>query len=372
MINQKIGFFYINDPNWIGGMDYVINAVNSLCYLPIEEQPEIEIIVSKEVDINELRNRINYRKYGFYMISTKSKSNIGNWLINKFKWKYVYPFPKGRIYDNIFWGLEDKRKVYWIPDFQEEYFSHLFREDELEKRRKIRSSLSKQTKSVVVFSSQNAHKDFQKFFGPKILAKTKILHFANPDSWKFNEEFTEQTLTKYNLATNKFFICPNQMWEHKNHETVFEAIRVASRTNQTLKIVFCGKEHDSRNPNFVMALKKSATDLVEKENVYFLGFLPKDEQMCLIKESIALIQPSKFEGWSTTIEDGISLGKRVIASNLGVNVEQLGNKGYFFNPENHLELTNKLLNLAGENIQVDYGQEFRIKEFARNLIALLD
>ena len=33
MFKRKIAFFYINDPNWIGGMDYVVNAVNSLSFL---------------------------------------------------------------------------------------------------------------------------------------------------------------------------------------------------------------------------------------------------------------------------------------------------------------------------------------------------
>lgn len=372
MIKRKIGFFYINDPNWIGGMDYVINAVNALCYISKEDQPEIEIIVSAEVNQVELTDRIKYSRYDFYVLPKDGMSIIGKWFMNKFKWKFVYPFPKGKFYDKIFLGLDEKRKIYWIPDFQEEYFSHLFGEDALEKRRKMRFSLAKQNTSVVVFSSQNAQNDFVKFYGPKIHAKTKVLHFANPDNWNFQEEFVRQTLSKYKLETNKFFICPNQMWEHKNHVIVFQALREALRTNQTLQIVFCGKEYDPRNPSFVNKLKESAIDLVEKGNVHFLGFLPKDEQMCLIKESTALIQPSKFEGWSTTIEDGISLGKRVIASNLDVNIEQLGDKGYFFNPENHVELSNHLLNLSREYVSVDYHQELRIREFASNLIGLVN
>lgn len=372
LFRRKIAFFYINDPNWIGGMDYVINAVNALTYLSKEEQPEIEIIVSDEVNLDELADRIKYLRYKFYVIPKFGNSIICKWLLNKLKWKFVYPFPKGSIYNKIFLGLDEKRKIFWIPDFQEKYFSHLFGEDVLEKRFKMRASLARQNKSVVIFSSQNAQFDFVKFYGPKILAKTKVLQFANPDRWNFKDEFVKQTLSKYNLETNKFFICPNQMWEHKNHVIVFEALREALLTNPTLKIVFCGKEHDPRNSNFVSTLKESAIDLVGKGNVHFLGFLPKDEQMCLINCSTALIQPSKFEGWSTTIEDGISLGKLVIASNLAVNIEQLREQGYFFNPEDHLELSNLLLNLSRESITVDYRKEFRIKEFAKNLIGLMN
>ena len=372
MHKRKIGFFYINDPNWIGGMDYVINAVNALSYLSDEEQPEIEIIVSRDVNLTELKGRINYKRYKFYTISTEGKGSISRWLANKLRWKYIYPFPKGRNYDNIFYGLNDKRKVYWIPDFQEEYFSHLFGGDVIEKRRKMRSTLAKQTKSVVVFSSQNAQSDLIKFYGPEIQAKTKVLHFANPDKWNFNDDFSKRILNKFNLESNNFFICPNQMWEHKNHKIVFEALRLALKTNKHLKIAFCGKEHDPRNPAFVEELKKGANDLVEAGSICFLGFLPKEEQMCLIKESIALLQPSKFEGWSTTIEDGISLRKRVIASNLAVNIEQLGDKGYFFNPEDSEELAEHLLSLTVVFQNIEYYQEHRVKGFAKNLIGLID
>ena len=372
LFRRNIAFFYINDPNWTGGMYYVINAVNALSYLSNEEQPEIEIIVSRDVNLTELKDRINYKRYKFYSISTDGKASISKWLANKLRWKYIYPFPKGRIYERIFFGLNDNRKVYWIPDFQEEYFSNLFEVDVIEKRRKMRSDLAMQSKSVVVFSSQNAQSDLLKFYGPKIQAKTKVLHFANPDKWKFNDDFSKRTLNKFNLESNNFFICPNQMWEHKNHKIVFEAIRLALKTNKHLKIAFCGKEHDPRNPRFVEELKKGANDLVVSGNICFLGFLPKEEQMCLIKESIALLQPSKFEGWSTTIEDGISLGKRVIASKLLVNIEQLGDKGYFFNPEDSGELAEHLLSLAVDSHDIEYHHERRVRGFAKNLIGLID
>lgn len=375
MFRRKIGFFYINDPNWIGGMDYVINAVNALCYLSDKEQPDIEIIVSREVNLTELKDRINFKRYKFYTISTGGQPIvIRQWLENAFRWKYIYPFPKGRIYDKIFYGLNEKRKVYWIPDFQEEYFSHLFGSDVLQKRRKIRAILAKQDKSVVVFSSKNAHSDFRKFYGPEILAKTKVLHFVNPGKWNFNDEFSKRTLNKFNLESNNFFICPNQMWEHKNHKVVFEALRIALKVNPNLKIVFCGKEHDPRNPVFVKELKNGAKDLCVSGRIFFLGFLPREEQMCLIKESIALLQPSKFEGWSSTIEDGISLNKMIIANNLSVNKEQLNLSGAFFSTEK--ELSQLLLEFYEKSksgrIKIQYNQDLRIRNFAISLSTLLD
>jgi len=369
-INRKIGFFYINDPNWIGGLDYIINAVNSLNYLETEKQPDIEILVSEDVNLEELSGRITYSKFNFHVLPLKIKHTLSLWLTNRYRWEYVYPFPKGKVYDNLFWGMSDRRKIYWIPDFQEEYFPHYFEVEILEKRRKMRAILSKQNKSMVVFSSRNALNDFKQYYGPEIKAKTKVLQFANPDKWEFDFNFTQKTLKRYNLKSNEFFICPNQMWEHKNHIIVLEALREGLKINQNLKVVFCGKEHDPRKPSFANELKLMGKDLVDNGNVYFLGYLPKNEQMCLINESIALIQPSKFEGWSTTIEDGIAFGKQIIASDLLVNQEQLTDKGLYFNPNDYKELSGILLNLSEVCGSVNYNQELRVKEFAHKLITL--
>ena len=369
-IKKKIGFFYINDPNWLGGMDYIINAVNSLNNLETDKQPEIEILVSEDLNLNDLSGRLSYTKYNFYVLPRKINRTLCLWLTNRYRWEFVYPFPKGKVYDNLFWGMSDRRKIYWIPDFQEEYFPQYFEIEILEKRRKMRAILSKQNKSMVVFSSQNALNDFKQYHGPEIKAKTKVLQFANPDKWEFDVNFTQKTLKRYNLKSHDFFICPNQMWEHKNHIVVLEALREGLKIKQNLKVVFCGKEHDPRNPLFADGLKLMGKDLVDNGSVYFLGYLPKNEQMCLINESIALIQPSKFEGWSTTIEDGIAFGKQIIASDLLVNQEQLTDKGLYFNPNDYKELSRILLNLSVVCGSVNYNQELRVKEFAHKLITL--
>ena len=51
-----------------------------------------------------------------------------------------------------------------------------------------------------------------------------------------------------------------------------------------------------------------------------------------MRHSQAVIQPSLFEGWSTVIEDAVSLQVPVIASGLKVNKEQLGKDGCYFEP----------------------------------------
>ena len=44
--------------------------------------------------------------------------------------------------------------------------------------------------------------------------------------------------------------------------------------------------------------------------------------MQLMRRSLAVIQPSLFEGWSTVVEDARALGKRIAISDIPVHLEQ--------------------------------------------------
>jgi len=54
--------------------------------------------------------------------------------------------------------------------------------------------------------------------------------------------------------------------------------------------------------------------------------------------SNSLINPSFFEGWSTTVEEAKSMGKRIILSDIEVHREQNPSGGVFFDPKNPKEL----------------------------------
>src|SRR5690606_26082660 len=58
--------------------------------------------------------------------------------------------------------------------------------------------------------------------------------------------------------------------------------------------------------------------------------------------SVAVINPSLFEGWSSTVEEAKALGKSVILSNIPAHVEQNPHKGIFFDPKNPYELAERM------------------------------
>jgi glycosyltransferase involved in cell wall biosynthesis len=69
-----------------------------------------------------------------------------------------------------------------------------------------------------------------------------------------------------------------------------------------------------------------------------LGLVPYEHVTALSRDAAALINPSLFEGWSTTVEEAKSLGKRVLLSRIPVHVEQDPPGGEFFDPGDPDEL----------------------------------
>jgi glycosyltransferase involved in cell wall biosynthesis len=53
-----------------------------------------------------------------------------------------------------------------------------------------------------------------------------------------------------------------------------------------------------------------------------LGLIPHEYIPALIRSCAALINPSTFEGWSTTVEEAKSMGTPMILSSLRVHREQ--------------------------------------------------
>src|SRR5690606_7479795 len=63
----------------------------------------------------------------------------------------------------------------------------------------------------------------------------------------------------------------------------------------------------------------------------------------LMRKSVAIINPSLFEGWSTTVEEAKSLGKSILLSSIAVHLEQAPKRGLYFTPHDPNELATLLI-----------------------------
>jgi glycosyltransferase involved in cell wall biosynthesis len=169
--------------------------------------------------------------------------------------------------------------------------------------------------------------------------------------------------------TTEYFICSNQFWAHKNHIAVLKAVLELKNKGIEILVVFTGQPYDPRNPSHYNQLINFVETNGLVDNVLFLGFINRIEQLVLLKNSIAVIQPSLFEGWSTVIEDAKCLSVLVIASDIPVHREQLIDYHYFFAKESVSDLANIIQRVLKERPKLTIpSYKNNVTEFGTNFL----
>lgn len=75
-----------------------------------------------------------------------------------------------------------------------------------------------------------------------------------------------------------------------------------------------------------------------QKNIHYLGYLPPEQTIPLVRGSDILIQPSLIEGISTSILEAMACKTAIIATNVGGNKELLTNRKTAILVENHNEI----------------------------------
>lgn len=330
---QRIAINALGSRNWIGGIQYTQNLVLALAQLPEEVRKQYEIILigsqSKinfledlEKSVDQILSENDFQAINFKeklqwklirLFFDKAQQKFEEILIQREGIDFIYPYlpPKKRI--------KNYRSATWIFDFQHKYLPDFFKEAEIKGRDQNFANIASKA-STVVLSSKTAEKDFWKFF-PNSQAQTEVLQFKTFPNREWYEPNPVEIQKKYYLP-NKFFLISNQFWQHKNHLVVFEALqRLKSQSIEPI-VVCTGYFYDYRKPEYIDQVLETIHCSGLAHQVYLLGLIDRLDQIQLMRRSIALIQPSLFEGWSTVIEDARCLGKPVIMSDLEVNIEQ--------------------------------------------------
>jgi glycosyltransferase involved in cell wall biosynthesis len=374
----KLGLVFKYDEAWVAGSYYILNLIQALKTLPTEKQPEIILFTDREEDRKKVEdigyNNLTHKTYiPHFNFLEKLLNKISRKLTNKNVVEkrmcdsdVDYIFIQRRSWETDL--LSNSKKIFWIPDCQELIMPDLFFKRELEGRKHVYNEIIV-AKSKILFSSHNALNDFKSFY-PQATNPMFVVNFA-----VVHPNFAHVSINELNLKyaiNQKYFIVPNQFWVHKNHKVVLEAAIELSKQQANFKIIFTGKENDFRAPKYTNDLKQFVIDNQLTEVVIFLGFIPREEQLCLMKNSLAIIQPSLFEGWSTVVEDAKALNKWILLSDIAVHREQIKENVDFFNPKKPIELALIMQSqLEKPNIPQYVDYEINYKAFGKGFYNML-
>lgn len=248
--------------------------------------------------------------------------------------------------------------LYWIPDFQHFRLPEMFSVIALRARnRDFMQGIRRAT--LVLLSSHDARKDFCEF-APKYSVKARVIHFVVSIPDDIYQIDLREILVQYKLP-ERFFYLPNQFWKHKNHILVLKALKLLKEREIRPFIVCTGVTHDHRHPSYFNKLTEMISLWGLCDQIAILGLIPQRHVHLLIRQSICVLNPSLFEGWSTTVEETKSIGKSVLLSDLPVHREQDPPEATYFNPYDGEDLANKLAALW---IHLPPGPDLTLEEKA--------
>jgi glycosyltransferase involved in cell wall biosynthesis len=209
--------------------------------------------------------------------------------------------------------------VFWMPDFQPWRMPTLFSND-LRKWYDRHYAENGAGAARIVVSSNDGLRDLENFF-PAYAHKTRVLHFCSVPTGEWWQVDPAQAARKYELP-ERFFLLPNQFSHHKNHLVAFEAVRLLRARGVPVIVACTGSTFGFRGNDYLERIEAFLRDHELRDAIRILDLIPRADQVALMRRSIALLQPSAFEGWSTVVEDAKTLGKPVIVSDIAVHREQ--------------------------------------------------
>lgn len=328
---MRIGFWLLQDSlqdwkQWVAGIYYVRNCLAALAKLPEDMRPAAKIFLPESCD----------------------EPSLGILLEQCREWAETIRIPPELARDRdqlqaladahpceVYFPLLNHppiqlpgRWIGWIADLQHCSYPEFFSPAERQHRDALFRFLLA-TCNRIVCSSQAVEKDLQRNY-QTTPDKTSVIRFVSPVAAAPSAEAIAATLATLNID-RPFIYLPNQFWLHKNHHTAFEAWRkLQSEEEQPPLLVCSGALTEPRDDYHIpLLLDFLETHQLEK-SVRVLGLIPRDQQAVLYHQALAVLQPSLFEGWSTTVEEAKSIEQRLILSDIPVHREQADGYGEFF------------------------------------------
>lgn len=347
----RVAFTHIPRQLWAGGYNYQNNlfaALNRFCprditpvlfagtggnaadLAPMAAIPGVEIVQS--VAFRGSRGLFEALALG---LDNKAAAKFRSYRIDAV-------FEAGRFFG---WRLPYPAMA-WFPDFQHRRLPQLF-PAAARWRREAGFRMQLASGRTVMLSSESAYQDFKKFY-PGARNEVRVVRFATTPSPTMLAADPAEVVLQYQLP-KKYFYLPNQFYTHKNHEVVVDALAMLAERNVDVVVCASGSTEDRRERGHFESVMARVRILGLERRFRHLGMIPLSHVYALLRGCIALVNPSRSEGWSTTVEEAKSFGVPMILSDLEVHREQTSGTASYFETENPAALADHLERLAKES-----------------------
>jgi glycosyltransferase involved in cell wall biosynthesis len=236
--------------------------------------------------------------------------------------------------------------VAWFPDFQHRRLPQLF-PVAARWRREAGFRMQIASGRIVMLSSESSHRDFRKFY-PSAKNEVCVVRFATQPLPTFLTTNPAEVVAQYQLP-ERYFYLPNQFYMHKNHQVVVDALAILAQRGFDAVVCASGSTEDRRERGYFDEVMGQVRSRGLEKRFIHLGMIPLSHVYALLRACTGLINPSRSEGWSTTVEEAKSFGVPMILSDLAVHREQTTGTANYFGTDDSATLADHLMRVAQES-----------------------
>ena len=340
----RVGLILSLQGNWMGGIQYFNNLLDCYQKYP-DSEIQLEIFTDSPEELARYRcDAINIRSCpSAKLLSLRRPSHWPRRLVNQILaydpvlLRTIERSQLDLLTHNPVGRQNSINTLFWQPDLQHKVFPDYFSARE----RYSRDTSIRNTRiwGNILLSSQTAANHIRQYYPELTAVQTHVLRFSAASALNVVPLQRNQLDALYPTRDPYFFL-PNQFWKHKNHTVVVQALR---QTAPNIRVICTGPVLDPRDSAYVPELLDSVKQLGLEHRFVSLGMVPYSDMISLMHHAVAVLQPSTFEGWSTSVEESKVMGKQIILSDIDVHVEQAPERGTYFTPNSPEELASAMI-----------------------------
>jgi glycosyltransferase involved in cell wall biosynthesis len=230
--------------------------------------------------------------------------------------------PVDSFFDDLAWAVRDRgidvlfrtyptveevdfpadRQVFLLPDVQHEYRPEFFDPTSLDSRREA-FRIALEGAGAIMTLSEHAKKTIEAL--AKGAGEVFVASPALPPEFVASRSEDATDAERAQLPAGEFFFFPANPWPHKNHERLFEALRLyRERTGRSTELVLTGS-------TLGWSLPARYADLP----IRHLGFVSPALLRLIYERASALTFFSEYEGFGIPLLEAFELGTPVVCSN---------------------------------------------------------
>jgi glycosyltransferase involved in cell wall biosynthesis len=330
----RVAFTLIGGQNWTGGHNYLLNLLQALAtHQGAVIAPVLFVPAGDDIGAEAFMALSGIEVVRSELLDARHRKTQ---LLQALLWgrvpRLVRLFSEQRI-DLVFeaaqffgWRL-GLPSIAWIPDFQHRALPHLFPKSAWWKR-EIGFRAQIIGGRAIMLSSNDAKHACERYY-PATQGRTRTVHFAMPAGAALDFAAARTIADSYGLRPN-FIFMPNQFWRHKNHMRVLDALSILRGRGVDIVVAASGKQYDPRAPEYFFEFEQMLKARGLDTSLHLLGLIPYAHLGALMRCCQAMLNPSLFEGWSTTVEEARALATPMLLSDLDVHREQMGAAAHYF------------------------------------------